>query len=154
MNVGMGKAGAAGMINALGLKKELSKVMAAAEAGTALEVTLKNATKAIEQALGASGGGAAAGAVTPFPPDAIEKLMYLSVLRGAMRKITESKHFNLETQINDLWVKLSLLRQQKSGDSVQKLQQAIEKQSHLQQAVAAILKAHHDTIKNTIQNIR
>ena len=156
MNVGMGRAaaGAAGMIDKLGLNRELSKVMAAAESGMGLEGSLKSLTKMLEQAFGAVGGGAPAGAAQSSLPGAMEKLMYVSVLRAAMQKAAESKHFNLETQMNDLWVKLSQVKQQKSSESALRLQQVIEKQAHMQQIISNIMKAHHDAAKSAIQNIR
>lgn len=155
MNVGMGRAaaGAAGMIDKLGLTKELSKVMAAAESDAGLEGSLKGLTKTLEQAFGAVGGAAAAtgsGAI----PGAMEKLMYLSVLRGAMQKAAESKHFNLETQTNDLWVKLSQVRQHKSSESMLKVQQAMEKQAQAQQVLSNIMKTYHDAAMSVVRNLK
>jgi hypothetical protein len=156
MNVGLGRiaGGAAGMIDKLGLTKELSKVMAAAESGMGLEGSLKNLTKVFEQALGAAGGGIAAGAAQSVNQGSIEKLMYLSVLRGALQKAAESKHFNMETQVNDLWVKLSQVKQQKSSESTLRLQQMIEKQAQMQQMLSNIMKAYHDAATSVIRNIK
>lgn len=156
MNVGMGRAaaGAAGMIDKLGLTKELSKVMAAAESGMGLEGSLKNLTKVFEQALGTAGGGVAAAVAQTANQGAIEKLMYLSVLRGAIQKAAESKHFNLETQMNDLWVKLSQVKQQKSSESMLKVQQAMEKQAQAQQVLSNIMKTYHDAAMSVVRNLK
>lgn len=154
MNVGKAAAGAAGMMDKLGLTKELSKVMSAAETGSGLDNSLKSLTKMLEDAFGDTAGQGAGGGSVMRNPGMVEKFMYLSVLRGAMQKAAESKHFNLETQMNDLWVKLSQVRQQKSGGGMEKFQQLVEKQAQLQQTLANVLKTYHYAAKSVIQNMR
>jgi hypothetical protein len=142
------------MMGKLGLNQELSKVMAAASSGAGLEGSLRDLVKSLEQAFGSAAGGSGAAAGSGAIPGAVEKLMYLSVLRGAMQKAAESKQFNLETQMNDLWVKLSQVRQHKSSDNALKLQQVIEKQSQVQQTISNIMKQFHDASMSVVRNLR
>lgn len=51
------------------------------------------------------------------------KAAYLSVLAHAMEKAHKSPHFNLETQINDLWTKLSNVKN--NSAHLDKLHEAI-----------------------------
>lgn len=156
MNVGIGRVagGAAGMMGKLGLNQELSKVMAAAASGAGLEGSLRDVVKSLEQAFGGVAGGGPAAAGPGAIPGAVEKLMYLSVLRAAIQKASETKNFNLETQMNDLWVKLSQVRQHKSSESALKLQQVIEKQSQVQQTISNIMKSFHDASMSVVRNLR
>ncbi len=71
-------------------------------------------------------GGPLGGLGGTLPPGAIQKLFYISVLNGAIKKATQSQHFNLETHINDLWVSLSLLRN--SPQQMQTLEATLSQQ--------------------------
>jgi len=100
------------------------------------------------------GGMGAAQAGQGFSSGAMEKILYLSVLRGAIQKASESTHFNVETHINDLWVKLSQVRQNKSNDGLRKVQEIITKQSQLLQLVSDINRKYSDMARSVIQNLR
>lgn len=139
------------MLEQLGISSELGKLMGAAETGSGLGPQVTNLLQTLQAALGASQAGqgaASAGAV-----GAMEKVLYLSVLRAAIQKATATPHFNLETQMNDLWVKLSNLRQQKPSGDFQKLQEMMQKQSELMTMLSQIVKKYDATAKNIIQSL-
>jgi len=151
----LGVANAARILESTGFSKELSKVMAAAESGMGLDNSLKTLAQTLEQAFaGAVGGMGAAQAGQGLSSGAMEKILYLSVLRGAIQKASESTHFNVETHINDLWVKLSQVRQNKSNDGLRKVQEIITKQSQLLQLVSDINRKYSDMARSVIQNLR
>lgn len=157
MNVGLGKGATniAQLLDKTGFSKELSKVMLAAESGLGLDSTLKSMAQSFEQVLGSAPGGlGAAQAGQGLSSGEMEKVLYLSVLRGAMQKASESKHFNVETHINDLWVKLSQVRQSKSNEGLLKVQALLAKQSQLMQMLSDISRKYNDAARSVIQNLR
>jgi hypothetical protein len=76
-------------------------------------------------------------------PEALTKTMFISILLEAVEDARAKPHFNVETAINDLWVKLSKARPAQNQAMNQTLQQ-----------VTNLLKQMHDMQKSAIQNIR
>lgn len=77
-----------------------------------------------------------------------EKLLYIAALQGAIAKASATPLFNVETQINDLWMRLDQLRAAKArigtlSDAIAKnqnltreMQQIAQRQSQLAQTIA------------------
>jgi hypothetical protein len=143
------------LLDRLGFSSELAKVLATAESGLGLDRSMKGLLQKLEEGyrgagLPRQGPGPAAPALSP---GVIEKVLYLSVLRGAIQKATESQHFNLETQINDLWVKLTQVRQNKSNDDFLKLQDMVQKQSEALDMVRQVVEKYNGMARGIIQSI-
>lgn len=152
IGMGLGAATSTGrMLEKLGFSSELGKVLRAAESGNGLDQSVKNLVQTLQGALGGSAAGQ--GATPAFAPGAMEKVLYLSVLRAAIQKATETPHFNMETQINDLWVKLSNIRRQKPSGDFQKLQELMQKQSELMKMLSQIIMKYDQSAKNIIQSL-
>jgi len=88
------------------------------------------------------GTGAVSGALAGMAQRAI----FISTLQQAIQKAATQQSFNMETSINDLWVKLSALRPQGRQDL-----QELEQMFHM---LEGIMKQRHDMAKGVIQNIR
>jgi hypothetical protein len=144
------------MLDRMGLSSELAKVLATAESGLGLERSMKGLLQKLEEGFQAAGvPGQGAGPAAPaLSPGIMEKVLYLSVLRGAIQKATQSHHFNLETQINDLWVKLSQLRQNRSNKEFLKLQELFQQRQESSSLLSRILKQYSDTAQSLISNMK
>jgi hypothetical protein len=94
-------------------------------------------------AAGAGKSGLGAAASLDALPAALTKAMYISILLEAVEDAREKQHFNVETAINDLWVKLSKVRPATNQQMTKVLQQVTE-----------LLKRHHDMSKSIIGNMR
>ena len=155
MGLGFSSGGAGRTLRNSETLKSLGKMFSAAELGQGLDNAIKSAMQALEQTGGemaAKTSGTPATAVS-FGGD-IEKLLYLSVLRGAVEKASGAVHFNLETQINDLWIKLGQLRQNKSNAKLLKLQEMMSKESQLQQALTSAIRQINLTSQTMLQNLK
>ncbi|MCW5977430.1 MAG: hypothetical protein KIT09_05105 [Bryobacteraceae bacterium] len=84
----------------------------------------------------------------------VEKILYLTVLRAAIQKATESQHFNMETHINDLWTKLSRIRQSQSNGDTEKLQSLAQQQTELFDMMRQLIDKYNQAAKGIVQSIR
>lgn len=126
-------------INTQGLLDGLSKVLAGGGAAAPPSVV-----KQIAESLGAAAKNGLGGASRLDQlPAALTKTMFISVLLEAVEDARAKPNFNVETAINDLWVKLSKVRPAQNQAMNQTLQQ-----------VTNLLKQMHDMQKSVIQNIR
>lgn len=96
--------------------------------------------------------GTPQGMLQSFQKD-VERLAFIHALQKAISKAGNSKLFNLETAINDLWVAMDgVKRGQKAVN--QELQEQARRQADVMQAMSAILEKMHETSKSVIQNMR
>ena len=87
----------------------------------------------------------------------IQQAAYIAVLHEAIDKAQKSGSFNLETQKNDLWVKLGNLTPQNLKQF--ELTQAIlaappQEQQQVFQMLSTLLKSMSDNSKSIVQNMR
>lgn len=103
------------------------------------------AAQQIAQAIagGAGRSGLGPGVNLEGLPGALTKAMYISILLEAVEDARGKQHFNVETSINDLWVKLAKVRPKQN----QELDQTLK-------VVSQMLKAKGDMTKAIIQNMR
>lgn len=125
-------------INTPGLLDGLSKVMAAGGTPAPPGVVRQIAESLVAAPRNGLGGGQ-----LDQLPAALTKTMFISVLLEAVEDARAKPHFNVETAINDLWVKLSKVRPVQNQAMNQTLQQ-----------VTNLLKQMHDVQKSIIQNLR
>ena len=118
-----------------GLSKALSGI-AGPQGGAAQQIA-----KAIAGGAGKSGFGT--GVRLDGLADALTKAMFVSVLLEAVEDARGKQHFNVETAINDLWVKLGKVRPKQNQQMGQILDQ-----------VSGMLKQMHDMQKGIIGNMR
>ncbi|MBN8733035.1 MAG: hypothetical protein J0L64_21045 [Acidobacteria bacterium] len=93
----------------------------------------------------AAAGGAMAGMGGGLAGMA-QKAIFISALQQAIQKAASQQNFNMETAINDLWIKLSSLRPQGRQD-LQELNQMF-------QMLEGIARQMQEMQKNAIQNMR
>lgn len=126
------------------------------QVGQAMQQLLSGSVEGLAQALSgakpAAAGGTAAQAIT----QTVSKAMFVAVLSDAIEDAKGKSHFNLQTAINDLWVRLSVLKDQ-GGEpqrNLLKLQQLLEKQAQAMGAASNVLKQAHDSRRSVIRNLR
>lgn len=122
----------------------LGKLAASAANGGGIGTGLKQALAEITSMLGSLPSPMPGQAPKPLPgigSGAIEKMLYMAALNGAIKKAGDSAHFNLETHINDLWIKLSQIRQ--GQPDALKLQELVGKQQDFTKALQGILQKMH-----------
>lgn len=124
-------------INTQGLLDGLSKMMAGSGAAGPAGVV-----KQIAESLGAAVQNGLGGQLDQLPA-ALTKTMFIAVLLEAVEDARAKPNFNVETAINDLWVKLSKVRPAQNQAMSQALQQ-----------VTNLLTQKHDTQKSIIRNLR
>lgn len=86
------------------------------------------------------------------PPGDVEKLLYMTVLQGAIQKAAKSNNFNIEVHMSDLWTALSGLKQQKS--EMRKLEAMMKQNAQVTQQVAKMVEQMNHASKAAVQNIR
>lgn len=94
----------------------------------------------------AAAGGAMAGGMGGGLAGMAQKAIFITTLQQAIQKAASQQNFNLETAINDLWIKLSGLRPQGRQD-LQELNQMF-------QMLEGIARQMNDMQKNAIRNMR
>lgn len=81
-----------------------------------------------------------------------DKMAFIAVLNGAIRKAAKTPHFNIETQINDLWIALSALRSKTAARN--ELNQLVQQRQEMMQTMTNIVKQFEQSAQNAIQNMR
>lgn len=104
---------------------------------------MSNASKLIGGAMKAMGGQAQA---------QTEKALYLAVLAAAMEKASTQTAFNMETAINDLWIKLGNIRNDKQ--SVGKIAEMVGQQQQMQQQLTQTLQKLGQMSQQIVQNLK
>jgi hypothetical protein len=97
--------------------------------------------KSVSPSPGGAGGGAGGGLA-----GMAQRAMFIAALQQAIQKAASQQNFNMETAINDLWVKLSGLRPQ-GNQNIQQLNQMFG-------MLEGMIKQMHDMQKGVIQNMR
>ena len=126
---------------------------------------LKSVQDATQPAAGVTvpGGpfGSLAGALAPLAT----RLAYVAVLKEAMDKATNTKLFNLETAVNDLWIHLETIKKLGSAPAtaangggglaieMAKLRDMIEKRRQMFQILSDIMRSYNETARGTVQNL-
>jgi hypothetical protein len=144
------------LLDRLGFPRELAKVLTSAEQGIGLNTSVLGLLRKLEESLRGAGSDATAGgaaAAPGVPAGTMDKVLYLSVLRGAIQKAAESQHFNLETQINDLWVRLSQVKQTKGNGETAKLQALIARRPEMFNVLRQIIGMYDATARSIIQSV-
>jgi hypothetical protein len=85
-------------------------------------------------------------------PGDVEKLLYMTVLQGAIQKAANSNNFNIEVHMSDLWTALSGLKQQKM--EMRKLEDMMKQNAQVTQQVTKLVQQMNHASKAAIQNIR
>jgi hypothetical protein len=86
-----------------------------------------------------------------LPPGALDKLVYMSILNGAIQRAANSQNFNLETHINDLWTAFSVVRARRS--KMDELEALVAKRQEMFQMLQQIIQKYNETSKQVIQSI-
>jgi hypothetical protein len=126
---------------------------------------LKSVQDATQPAAGVTvpGGpfGSLAGSLGPL----VTRLAYVAVLKEAMDKATNSKTFNIETAVNDLWIHLEAIKKLGSapataasggaGGAVElaKLRDMLDKRQQLFQILTDMTRMYNETARGMIQNL-
>ena len=87
----------------------------------------------------------------------LQKASYIAILHAAIEKAEKSPAFNLETQKNDLWIKLGNLSPQnlKQFELTQALLGASpQEQQQISQMLSNILKTLSESSKTIVNNMR
>lgn len=92
------------------------------------------------------GAGGASGIAGGALSGMMQRTMFIAALQQAIQKAASQQNFNMETAINDLWVKLSGLRPQ-GNHNMQELNQMFG-------MLEGMMKQMNDMKKGVIQNIR
>lgn len=126
------------------------------QVGQVMQQLLSGSVEGLAQSLAGAKppmlGGTAAQSMTQI----VSKAMYVAVLSDAIEDAKGKQHFNLQTAINDLWVKLSVLKDQ-GGEpqrNLLKLQQLLEKQSQAMGAISNVAKQMNDSQRSVIRNLK
>lgn len=92
---------------------KLGPVIAAAMKGVDLGPAIG---KAIQESAGvlSKAPAASSSGLPTLPAGSLDKILYIAVLSAALQSARGAANFNLETHVNDLWVKLDQIRQQSS----------------------------------------
>lgn len=126
-------------INTQGLLEGLSKMLAGSGGQSAA-----GAVQQVAQSIGGFvKGGIGGPAGLEALPAALTKTMYISILLEAVEDARAKKSFNVETAINDLWVKLSRVRPAQNQNL-----------TTLLNGVNQALKRQNDAAMSLIQNMR
>ncbi|HJQ61087.1 MAG TPA: hypothetical protein VJ890_29550 [Vineibacter sp.] len=123
------------------------------DAATGDAAPLKNLADAFA---GAKPGTATAMLGPNNPPKLALKLAFAAVLHDAIGKALKSQAFNVETAINDLWIRLDSVRglQKPSIDvETMKLKRLIDKRSQMFDMLKGIMEKYDATAKGVIQGI-
>ncbi len=94
----------------------------------------------------------------------VAKVVFVAVLNEAINKASKSAHFNVETAINDLWVRLDAARKFSSSGGAagspsidvetQKLKRSMQKRAELFDVLGKIMERYDQSAKNVIQSMR
>lgn len=106
---------------------------------------LQGDLKSLAQKLGQGAARAAGSAPQVDLSGMLAKSMFIHVLTEAADDAAKKQHFNVETAINDLWVKLDRVRP--NHEQTKQLMQAME-------AVTGLMKNRSAVMTGIVQNLR
>jgi hypothetical protein len=137
---------------------EIADLLKSAEMGTGLSSSIRELIKKMSADSGKPNSsppqtGGLSLAFPLAPPGMADKVLYLSVPRGAIERATTAPQFILDTQIADLNLKLSQIRQCTIEGETLKLQRLIEKRSEMFDMLRQIIDKYNATARNITQSM-